>query len=78
MNTEESPYASIQFMGKTFSDKMDEAAKQTIHNVARVLMPLAAQMEEWPSGYIEIKDTGTFSIHSFPPKLRDQILELLK
>ena len=78
MNTDQPPYPSIQYMGKPFSADMEPHVQQTIHNVARVLMPLAAAMDEWSSGYVEIKDTGTFTIHSFPPRLRDQILELLK
>ncbi len=65
-------------MGKPFSADMEAHVQQTIHNVARVLTPLAAEMDEWPSGYVEIKDTGTFIVQSFPPRLKEQILTLLK
>jgi hypothetical protein len=78
MNTDQPPYTSIQYMGKPLNDSMEPHVQQTIHNVAQVLMPLAAAMDEWPSGYVEIRDTGTFTVHSFPPKLRDAILERLK
>lgn len=78
MNTEQAPYTSIQYMRKSFSPEMEPHVQQTIHNVAKALMPLAAAMDEWPSGYVEINENGTFTIHSFPPSLRDKILELLK
>ena len=75
--TEQPPYTSINYMGKPFSDSMDEAAKQTIHNVANALMPVAAAMDEWPSGYVDIRDTGSFIVHSFPPQLKAKIESLL-
>jgi len=77
MNTEQPPYTSIQYMGKPFAESMDPAVKQTIHNVAQALMPLAEAMDKWPSGYVEIKETGTFVINSFPPQLTLKIKELL-
>jgi hypothetical protein len=78
MNTEQPPYTSIQYMRKPFSPEMEPHVQQTIHNVAQALMPLAAAMDEWPSGYVEINENGTFTVHSFPPLLRDKIMELLK
>jgi hypothetical protein len=78
MNTDQPPYSNIQYMGKPFSTDMDEAAQQTIHNVAGVLMPLAEAMEDWPSGYIDIKDTGSFTVHLFPPQLHQRIIALLR
>ncbi len=78
MNTDQPPYPSIQYMGRTINDSMEPHVQQTIHNVAQALMPLAAAMDEWPSGYVEIRETGSFTVNSFPPKLRDAILERLK
>lgn len=78
MNTDQPPYTSIQYMGKPFSADMDPAAQQTIHNVAQVLMPLADAMDAWPSGYVEIRDTGSFVVQSFPPQLKEKIISLLQ
>lgn len=78
MNTDQPPYTSIQYMGKPFSPDMEPHVQQTIHNVAAVLQPVAAAMDEWPSGYVEIKDTGTFVVQSFPPQLNERILALLR
>lgn len=78
MSTDQPPYPSIQYMGKTINSEMEPHVQQTIHNVAQVLQPLAEAMDNWPSGYVEIRDTGTFTVNSFPPQLRDAILERLK